>query len=46
MVMPDATVPFYSEAGHGDINPSNGTARGNSSAGLSLLKRTALLRAV
>jgi len=34
--MPDATVPHYSEAGYGDINPSNGTARGNCSAKLSL----------
>ncbi|MDA1098774.1 MAG: hypothetical protein O2967_07280 [Proteobacteria bacterium] len=25
--MPDATVPIYSEAGHGDINPSNGAAQ-------------------
>jgi hypothetical protein len=25
--MPDAAVPNYSEAGHGDINPSNGAAQ-------------------
>jgi len=25
--MPDCAVPNYSEAGHGDINPSNGTAQ-------------------